>query len=102
LTTCDDLYRAHVPNLQLRRWAKPIVRWLTHPALDPDATGRVTMDHLMRFVLSAVRRAYEQELTDVTDRLLEATAERLILRRDEVVAIDGIVTAAVPPLQEVG
>jgi hypothetical protein len=102
LTTCDDLYRAHVPNLQLRRWAKPIVRWLTHPALDPDATERVTMDHLMRFVLSAVRRAYEQELPDVTDRLLEATAERLILRRDEVVAIDGIIPAAVPPLQEVG
>lgn len=102
LTTCDDIYRAQVPDLQLRRWARPIFTWLTHPALDPDATGRVTMDALMRFMISAVHRAYEQQATDVNERILETTAERMILRRDEVVAIDEILPEPAPPIQEVG
>ncbi len=60
------------------------------------------MDPLMRFVTSAVRRAYEQEATDVNERILETTAERMILRRDEVVTIDEVLPEPVPPIQEVG
>jgi hypothetical protein len=102
LTTFEDIYRPYLPAVQLRRWAKSICTWLTHPALDPDATGRVTMDHLTRFVTSAVRAAYEQDLPDVTAPLLEAVAEVMILRRDEIVAIDE--RSPVPPLpvREVG
>lgn len=102
LTTFEDIYREHLPAVQLRRWAKSIFTWLTHPALDPDATGRVTMDHLTRFVTSAVRSAYEQDLADVTAPLLEAVAEVMILRRDEIVALDGVSPPRPLPVREVG
>src|SRR5438105_5564348 len=29
LTTFEDIYRQQLPDLQLRRWAKPIFTWLT-------------------------------------------------------------------------
>ncbi len=102
LTTFEDIYRKQLPDLQLRRWAKPIFTWLTHPMLDPDATGRVTMDSLTRFVISTLRRAYEQEAADVNETVLETTAELMILRRDEVIAIDEIEHSPFPLIQEVG
>lgn len=102
LTTFEDLYRDQLPDLHLRRWAKTIWTWLTHPTLDPDATGRVTMDHLTRFVTSALRRAYEQGVPDVEASVLEAVADLMILRHDEVVSIDGLPPNASLPIQEVG
>jgi hypothetical protein len=88
LATFETIYRSQLPNLQLRRWATSITAWLTHPTLDPDGTGRVTMDHVTRFVVSVVRQAYEHGAIDVDATLLERTAELMVLRRDEVVAID--------------
>jgi len=102
LATFEGIYRTQLSDLQLRRWTKPIFTWLTHPTLDPDATGRVTMDSLMRFVISALRRAYEQGATDVNEGVLEATAELMILRRDEVIAIDEVLQGPPQLPQEVG
>lgn len=89
LLTFDALYRAQLPGLQLQRWAKTIFTWLTNPILDPDATGRVTMDHLSKLVTTSIRRAYEQGATDIDAATLQAVAEVMILRRDEITIIDG-------------
>ena len=88
LTTFEDLYRSQLPSLQLRRWAKTIFTWLTNPILDPDATGRVTMDHLSRLVTSSLRRAYEQGAIDVDATTLQEVADLMILRRDEITYLD--------------
>src|SRR5439155_1679402 len=77
-------------DLQLSRWTKSIVTWLTHTTLDPEGSKRVTMDHLTRLVTSALRRSYEQGGSDVDANILAATAERMILRRDEIVEISGL------------
>lgn len=100
LTTFEDIYRDQLPDLQLRRWAKSLFHWLTNPVLDPNATGRVTMDHLTRLVTSVLRQAYEQGATDVNAALLERTADLLILRRDEVLTIDETISPL--PIREVG
>lgn len=106
LTSFEDLYRSQLPDLQLRRWAKSITTWLTHPSLDPDATGRVTMDHLTRFVITVLREAYEQGATNVEGAGLERVAELMVLRRDDITSIGS--PDADPdansemPLQEVG
>lgn len=89
LTTFEDLYRSQLPDLELRLWADSISGWLTHPILDPDATRRVTMDHLTRFVTTSLRRAYAQGATNVDATILSEVAHLMILRRNEVVAIDG-------------
>ena len=103
LATFEVIYRPQLPDLQLRRWATAITTWLTHPALDPDGTGRVTMDHVTRLVVSVVRQAYEQGATDVDASLLERTAELMVLRRDMLVAIDGEpAPASSLPVREVG
>jgi hypothetical protein len=102
LTTFEDLYREQLPDLHLRRWAKSIWMWLTHPSLDPDGTGRVTMDHLTRLVTSVLRRAYEQGASDVDAPLLETIAELMILRRDEVVAVEGFPSSPSLPVREAG
>ena len=102
LVAFEDLYRSQLPDVQLCRWAKPIFTWLTHPTLDPDGSKRVTMDHLTRFVLRALQMTYEQGATDVDAALLEATADLMILRRDEITRIDGCSPSAPLPIQEVG
>jgi predicted outer membrane lipoprotein len=89
LTTFEDLYRCQLPGLQLRRWAKTIFTWLTNPILDPDATGRVTMDHVSRLVTSSLRHAYEQGAIDVNATTLQEIADLMILRRDEITYLDG-------------
>jgi hypothetical protein len=89
LTAFEDLYRSQLPDLHLRRWADTIFQWLTHPILDPDATGRVTMDHLTRLVTSSLLRAYQQKATYVDPATLLELAETMILKRDAVVLIDG-------------
>lgn len=102
LITFEDLYRSQLPDLQLHRWTKTIFTWLTHPILDPDATGRVTMDHLTRLVTSSLRRAYEQGATDVDATILQVVAELMILRRDEISLIDGSPSDEVPKERGVG
>jgi hypothetical protein len=90
LTTFEDLYRTQLPDLQLRRWTKTIFTWLTNPILDPDRTGRATMDHLARFVTSALRRTYELGTTDVDTTTLQEVADLMILRRDEIALADAL------------
>jgi hypothetical protein len=89
LVTFEGLYRTQMPGLQLQRWTKTIFTWLTNPILDSDATGRVTMDHLSKLVTTSLRRAYEQGATDIDAATLQAVAEVMILRRDEITVIDG-------------
>ena len=95
LTAFEDLYRDQLPDVQLRLWADSIFEWLTHPLLDPDATGRVAMDHLTRLVTASISRAYEQGATNVTAETLQAVADLMILRRNEMTIIDGV-----PPAQD--
>ena len=102
LTTFEDLYRDQLPDLQLRRWTKTIFTWLTNPILDPDATGRVTMDHLSRLLTSALRRAYEQGARDVDATTLSAVADLMIVRRDEISGLDEIPSPGAFPVEEVG
>ena len=97
LTTFEELYRSQLPDLHLRRWSKTIFTWLSNPILDPDGSGRVTMDHLTRLVTSALRRAYQRGANDVDATILGEAAETMVLRRDEVVQIDGAL-----PVREVG
>jgi AAA domain len=89
LITFEDLYRSQLPDLQLHRWTKTIFTWLINPILDPDGSKRVTMDHLSRLVVTALRRAYENGATDIDAATLQAVAEVMILRRDEITHIDG-------------
>lgn len=102
LATFEAIYRSQLPHLQLERWAKTIFTWLTHPALDPESTGRVTMDHLTRLVTRSLRCAYEQQATDVDRTILEATADLMILRRDEIVSIEGCPSEPIMEVTEVG
>jgi len=92
LATFEDLYRDQLPDLHLHRWTKPIFTWLTNPLLDPDATGRVLMGSVTKFVTLALRRAYEREETEVDATLLGEVADLMTIRRDEITRID-----VVPP-----
>ncbi len=102
LSTFEDIYRDQLPDLRLRSWAKPIFTWLTHQSLDPDATGRVTMDHLTRLVISVLRHAYEEGASNINEAMLTQTAECMILRRDDIVSIDASLREPLLPVQEVG
>jgi hypothetical protein len=102
LTTFEDLYRSQLPDIQLGRWTKTIFTWLTNPILDPDATGRVTMDHLTRLVTTTLRRACYRGATDVDATTLQEVADLMILRRDEITKIDGLPPEEFPPEQGVG
>jgi hypothetical protein len=101
LIAFEDIYRSQLPDLQIGRWTKPIFTWLTHATLDPHGSKRVTMDHLTRLVTSALRQSYEQGATDVTAQALQATAELMTLRRDEIVAIESPPTALPISVQKV-
>ncbi len=102
LTTFEQLYRNQLPDLQLGRWTRTIFIWLTNPILDPDGTGRVTMDHLTRLVTAALRRAYLQGASDINATILQEVADLMILRRDEITVIDGLAPDTSGPVQEVG
>ena len=101
LVAFEDIYRSQFPDLQLGRWTRSIFSWLTHATLDPDGSKRVTMDHLSRLVTSALRQTYEQGATDVDASVLQATAELMILRRDEITAIDGLPSSRALAVQKV-
>jgi hypothetical protein len=102
LVAFEDIYRSQFPDLQLGRWTRSIFTWLTHATLDPDGSKRATMDHLTRLVTSTLRQTYEQGATDVDASVLQATAELMILRRDEITAIDGLPTNRALSVQELG
>jgi AAA domain len=101
LIAFEDIYRSQFPDLQLDRWTKSIFTWLTHTTLDPDGSKRVTMDHLTRLVTRSLRQSYEQGATDVTAQALTSTAELMTLRRDEIVAIEGLPAPLPLSVQEV-
>lgn len=102
LTTFEQLYRSQLPDVQLGRWTKTIFTWLTNPILDPDATGRVTMNHLTRLVTTALRHAYEQGATDVDAATLQEVADLMIVRRDEITQVDETPPEEFPPEQGAG
>jgi hypothetical protein len=102
LATFEDLYRDQLPDLHLCRWTKPLFTWLTNPILDPDATGRVTMNNLTKLVTIALRRAYERGATDVDAALLGEVADLMILRRDEITLAHDILPASSGTEREVG
>ena len=102
LVAFEDIYRSQFPDLQLGRWTRSIFTWLTHATLDPDGSKRVTMDHLTRLVTSTLRQTYEQGATDVDASVLQATAELMILRHDEITSIEGLPSSLSISVQEVG
>jgi hypothetical protein len=102
LVAFEDIYRSQFPDLQLGRWTRSIFTWLTHATLDPDGSKRVTMDHLRRLVTSTLRQTYEQGAKDVDASVLQATAELMILRRDEITSIEGLPSSLSISVQEVG
>lgn len=88
LVAVERVYGGIFPALHLHQWSGTIYGWLTHPLLDPDHTGRVTMDHLMKLVTIALRRTYAAGEGNVTTQTLETVAELLTLRRDAVRVLD--------------
>jgi AAA domain len=90
LLALEQIYRPSFPELNLRQWTGSIYTWLTHPLLDPQKSGRVLMDHLMKLVTTALEWSYAQAEIDVSPKYLEAAAEQLTLRRDVIHIVDGI------------
>ena len=90
LLALEQMYRPSFPELNLRQWTGSIYTWLTHPLLDPQKSGRVLMDHLMKLVTTALEWSYAQAEIDVSPKYLEAAAEQLTLRRDVIHIVDGI------------
>ena len=83
------VYRELFPHLNLRQWSGFIYQWLTQSHFDPTHSGRVTMDHVMKLVTTALEWAYEANATDVQAQTLEDAASLLVLRRDTFRVIDG-------------
>jgi AAA domain len=88
LLALEQIYRPSFPELKLQQWAGSIYKWLTHPLLDPQKSGRVLMDPLMKLVTTALKWSYAQREADVTSYHLKATAELRTLRRDNIQIID--------------
>jgi hypothetical protein len=88
LLALEHIYRPSFPALNLQQWTGSIYTWLTHPLLDPQKSGRVLMDHLMKLVTTALQWSYTQAEDDVSPQHLEAAAEHLTLRRDKIQVVD--------------
>src|SRR5207244_2416669 len=97
LQALEHIYRPSLPQLNLEQWTGSIYTWLTHPLLDPQKSGRVLMDHVMKLVTTALKWSYAQAETNVSAKHLEAAAEQLTLRRDRIQVVD-----AENPLKEDG
>ena len=82
------IYRPSFPELNLQQWTGSIYTWLTHPLLDPQKSGRVIMDHLMKLITTALEWSYVQAEINVSPKHLEAAAEQLTLRRDKIHVVD--------------
>ena len=89
LSTLEQEYQPLFPQLNLRQWTSSIYAWLTHPVLDPTRSGRVTMDNLMKLVVTALEWSYLDRKTDVAPSRLKSAAELLVLRHDTLKLIDG-------------
>ena len=90
LLALERIYRPSFPELNLRQWTGSIYTWLTHPLLDPQKSGRVIMDHLMKLVTTALELSYAQGEKDVSSKHLQVAAESLTLRRDAIYLIDAL------------
>ena len=88
LLALEQIYRPSFPALNLQQWTGSIYTWLTHPLLDPQKSGRVLMDPLMKLVTTALKWSYAQQEADVASKHLKAAAELLTLRRDKIQIID--------------
>jgi len=88
LGTLERIYHPYLPTLNLQRWSTAIYTWLTHPLLDPQTSGRVNMDLLMKLVTTALELSYAEGRQDVTEVALEAAAQLLMLTRDNIPVID--------------
>ena len=88
LLALERIYRPSFTELSLRQWTGSIYTWLTHPLLDPQKSGRVIMDHLMKLVTTALEWSYAIEEKDVNPKHLQAAAELLTLHRDVIRVID--------------
>src|SRR5437764_7954146 len=82
LIALEQIYRPSFTALNLQQWTGSIYKWLTHPLLDPQKSGRVLMDPLMKLVTTAIKWSYAQREADVTSKQLKAPAELLTLRRE--------------------
>jgi hypothetical protein len=89
LATLEQEYQPLFPQINLRQWTSSIYVWLTHPVLDPTRSGRVTMDNLMKLVMTALEWSYLDGQTDVAPLQLKSAAELLVLRHDTLKLIDG-------------
>src|SRR6266496_3803618 len=87
LLALEHIYRPSFPALNLQQGTGSIYTWLTHPLLDPQKSGRVLMDHLMKLVTTALQWSYAQAEVDVGPKHLEAAAEQLTVRRDKIQVI---------------
>ncbi|MFL5658780.1 MAG: AAA family ATPase [Ktedonobacteraceae bacterium] len=88
LLALERIYHPSFPELDLCQWTGSIYTWLTHPLLDPQKSGRVIMDHLMRLVTTALEWSYAQGERNVSPKMLEAAAESLTLHHDVIRVID--------------
>ena len=88
LLALEHIYRPSFPTLSLQQWTGSIYAWLTHPLLDPQKSGRVLMDHLMKLVTMALQSSYAQGESDVSPKHLETAASQLTHRRDKIQVID--------------
>jgi len=100
LGALERVYRASFPTLNLRKWTGAIYTWLTHPLLDPQNSGRVNMDHLMKLITTALEWTYTAGEMDVTTQTLQAAAELLTLRRDTIQVIDAPVVKVPQTVQK--
>src|SRR5437660_826760 len=88
LLALEHIYRPSFPALNLQQWTGSIYTWLTHPLLDPQKSGRVIMDHLMKLITTALEWSYAQAEINVSPKHLKAAAEHLTLRRDKIHLVD--------------
>lgn len=89
LASLETAYQELFPHLNLRQWTGFIYTWLTQSAFDPNNSGRVTMDYLMKLVTIALEWSYQAGDTEVRAETLEKAADLLVLRRDTLRIIDG-------------
>ena len=88
LLALEQMYRPSFSALNLQQWTGSSYKWLTHPFLDHQKSGRVLMDPLLKLVTTALKWSYAQREADVTSKQLKAAAELLTLRRDNIQIID--------------
>ncbi|WP_236065269.1 hypothetical protein [Reticulibacter mediterranei] len=89
LATLEQVYQPIFPQLNMRQWTSSIYGWLTNPVLDPTHSGRVTMDNLMKLVVTVLEWSYLAGEMEVKAERFKSAAELLVLRHDTLKLIDG-------------